>query len=395
MADNNNDDIFKKLVDSTAKAFGKKFKDSEAKFNYAKDEKPPTGLIVDNPMLEYILDRRFLAYGRFYLVYGQNGSCKTSLFYDLAKTFQRKGGKVIWLETENAIDLDYAKKQGVDLDNVLLIHPQSLEEALNLAETFIRNLSKIDPEGQMPILICLDSIAGSVTEYEQDSANDITNTTPGTHARLLSRFYREMEHPLANERCVFLALNQQKHKIGGFGFGEQISMMGGEAPMFSSTYQWKMSRTSDLKIKNEHGAERKYGSTHKVVCTRNKLGREGNSQEIEFDLYINGGIDWYSPLVRMVGKSYETLIEKSGARYRWLVPGMTYIDKDGEEKLIDTEQGYYDKDLGYIIANSAQAKEAIRNAFEIPPLPSEQEVAEVEKERLTKRKRKKDEEKEL
>ncbi len=386
MADN--DDIFKRLVETTQKKFAKKFKESGTKFIYAKDEKPPTGLLVDNPLMEFILDRRFMAFGRFYLVYGQKGSCKTSLFYDLAKTFQRNGGKVIWLETENAIDLDYAKHQGVDLDNMVLIHPTSLEEALNIAESFVRDLGTIDPEGQMPILICLDSIAGSVTEYEQDSANNITNTIPGTHARLLSRFYREMEHPLANERCVFLVLNQQKHKIGGFGFGEQISMIGGEAPMFSSTYQWKMSRTGDLKIKNEHGAERKYGSTHKVVCTRNKLGREGTSQEIEFDLYIKGGIDWYSPLVRMLGKEYETLVEKNGARYRWLLPNMTYIDKEGKEQPIDNEQAMYDKDLAYIIANSEQAKEAIRVAFEIPQLPGQEEIEEVEKERLSRRKKK-------
>ena len=390
-----NDDIFQKLVETTQKQFAKKFKDSETKFIYAKDEKPPTGLIVDNPLLEYILDRRFMAFGRFYLVYGKPRSCKTSLFYDLAKMFQKQGGKVIWLETENAIDLEYAKKQGVDLDNVLLLHPQTLEEALNLAESFIRNLSKIDPEGQMPILICLDSIAGSTTDYEQDTANDITSMMPGTHARLLSRFYREMEHPLANERCVFLALNQQKEKIGGFGFGEKISLMGGEAPMFSSTYQWKMDRIADLKVKNEHGAERKYGSQHRVVCTRNKLGREGNTQEIKFDLYINGGIDWYSPLVRLLGEEYSTLVKKAGAWYTWLLPNMTYIDKDGTEKPIDIEQTYYDRDLGYIIANSTQAKEAIRTAFELPPLPSEQEVQEVEKERLTRRKKSKTEEKAL
>ena len=254
---------------------------------------------------------------------------------------------------------------------------------------FIRNLSKVDPDGTMPILICLDSIAGSVTEYEQDSGNDITSTIPGAHARLLSRFYREMEKPLANERCVFLALNQQKHKIGGFGFGEQVSMMGGEGPMFSSTYQWKMSYTGALKMKNKHGAERKYGSTHKVQCTRNKLGREGANQEIEFDLYIKGGIDWYSPLVRVLGKNYDSLVDKSGAWYRWKLPDMTYIDKDGVEQPIDTEATMYDKDLGYILANSVQAKEAIRTAFEIPALPPPEEIELVEKERLTTRKKKK------
>jgi recombination protein RecA len=391
-----NDDIFNKLLEATKTQFNKRFKDSETKFTKASEEKPPTGILVDNPLLEYILDRRFLTYGRFYLIYGQKGSCKTSLFYDIAKLFQRNGGKVIWLETENAVDLDYAKKQGVNLDDVMLIHPQTLEEALNLSEMFIRNLSKIDPDGQLPVLICLDSIAGSTTEYEQDTGNNMTDMMPGAHARLLSRFYREMEHPLANERCVFLALNQQKVSFGGYNPSgqEQISLMGGQAPMFSSTYQLRMDHGGDLKHTNEHGAERKYGSKHYVTCKRNKLGREGNLQKINFDLYINGGIDWFSPLVSKVGEEYTDIIEKRGAYYRWKLEGMTYIGKDGNETPISTEDKYYARDLGYIISNSVQAKEAIRKAFEIPDLPSEEEVAEIEAERKIKR-RKRAEEKEL
>ena len=386
-------DLLAQLLETTAKQFKKKFKDSDTEFRLAKDEKPVTGLIVDNPLFEYILDRRFLAYGRFYLTYGKKGSCKTSLFFDLAKTFQRNGGGVVWLETENAADLDYAKKQGVDIDQLQLIHPQTLEEALNVAELYIRNLPKLDPDGKTPILICLDSIAGSATEYERDTSNNITDTTPGAHARLLSRFYREMEHPLANEHCVFLALNQLKEKIGGMGgFGEEQpeSMMGGNAPLFSSTYQWKMSYTGTLKKKNDLGVERKYGSTHKIQCKRNKLGREGNMQNIEFDLYINGGIDWYSPLVRKLGKDgYTNLVTSAGARHTWKVDGVTYRKDDGSELLIPTDAGYYDRDLAAMIGRSEQAKELIRAAFEIPDLPTAEQVEEVEKERLTKRKKKK------
>jgi len=400
MSDNN--DIFNKLRDKLKSQFQKAYKDSDTVFQKASEEKPPTGLIVDNPLLEFVLDRRFMAYGRFYLIYGEKGSCKTSLFYDLCKLVQRNKGKVIWLETENAIDLDYAKKQGVDLDDVLLVHPQTLEEALNIAERTIRLLKDEDPEGDMPVLICLDSIAGSVTEYEQDATNDMTNTVPGAHARLLSRFYREMEHPLANEHCIFLALNQQKSKIGGFGFSAEskISLMGGEAPRFSSTYQWSMDKLGELKQKNKNNkAERKYGSKHEIKCIRNKLGREGPSQKVEFDLYIDGGIDWYSPLVRKLGEEYGDLVDYSSAtKTRWKIADVHYIKADGTDGIIptgtdkDDSETYgvmHERQLAQMIASSTQAKEIIRTAFGIPPLPAEEVVQEVEKERKAKRNKKK------
>lgn len=369
------------LLKATESQFKKRFKTSETEFQFADAERPPTGLIIDNPLFEYILDRRFLAYGRFYLVYGKKGSCKTSLFFDIAKTFQRNNGEVIWLETENAADLDYARKQGVDTSRMVLQHPQTLEESLNLAEMYIRNLSKVDPNQETPLLICLDSLAGSVTEYEQNKEHSITDVTPGAHARILSRFYREMEFPLAQEKCIFLALNQQKEKIGGMGgFGEEVpeSMIGGNAPLFSSTYQFRMSRTADLKQKNKHGVERKYGSSHSLVCKRNKLGREGNMQKIEFDMYINGGIDWYTPLVKTLAKNYTDIVSGAGAHNYWMVPNCKYIADDGTEKVIDTEQSYYAYDLAKIIANSTDAKEVIRKAFEIPDLPSAETIAQVD-----------------
>jgi RecA/RadA recombinase len=386
--------FIKELLGDVDKRFKSKFKDSYTEFRLAVDEPPATGMTVDNPLLEYILDRRFLAYGRFYLAYGAKGASKTSLFFDLAKMFQRNGGEVIWLETEHAADIDYAAKQGLDLERLAIVHPKSLEEALNIAEGIIRELPRKDPDGKTPLLICLDSIAGSVTEYEQDQANDMTDTTPGAHARLLSRFYREMEGPMANERCVFLALNQLREKIGSFGFSPDAkdTMIGGMAPLFHSTYQFKMAYTGTIKGKDKSGAERKHGSTHSITCKRNKLGREGNMQKIDVDLYINGGMDWWGPLIRMVGKNYTSIISSSGSRHTWKVPGCMYTDLTDPaapvEKEIPTD-AVHERELAMMIAASPQAKEVIRTAFEIPGLPEAKEVEELEKVRLSKRKKNK------
>lgn len=384
--------MIQELLKATESQFKKKFKTSDTEFKFADAERPPTGVMVDNPLFEFILDRQFMAFGRFYLTYGKKGSCKTSLFFDLAKTFQRNGGEVVWLETENAADLDYARKQGVDTSKMVLQHPANLEEALNLAEMYIRNLPKVDPDQTTPLLICLDSIAGSTTAYEQDQSHEITDMMPGSHARILSRFYREMEHPLAQEKCIFLALNQLKEKIGGMSFGGDApeSMMGGNAPLFSSTCQWKMSRVADLKKKNAHGVERKYGSRHELVCKRNKLGREGTSQSIQFDMYINGGIDWFSPLVKTLGENYTEIISRgSAAANTWNIPDCKYLDDAGVGQTISTEDSMHERELGALIARSADAKNVIRKAFEIPEPPDQTIVQSVEADMKKKRGRKK------
>lgn len=387
---------FKDLLDLTKKQFLKKNPDADIEFRTASEEPPPTGLIVDNPLLEYLLDRRFLAYGRFILVYGKKGSSKTSLFYDLAKLYQRVGGDVVWIETEHAIDLDYARKQGVDLTRVAVLHPDSLEQGLGLAEAIIRNLPKAYPEGDTPVLVAFDSIAGATVEYELDQSHTVSDMQPGIHARLLGRFFREMEKPLANEKAVFLMMNQLKSKIGAMGYGEdaQDALIGGEAQFFHSSLHLKMARVAEMTAAaGEDGATRKIGSVHRIQCKRNKLGREGKHQEVEVDLYIEGGMDWWSPLVRKLSKDYSSVVSRSGAYYYWKIPNISYIDPTTKKAVvIDCENAFRESELAVVIRNSSQAKDVIRKAFGIPDLPAEKEVAEIEATRKKKRKAPKTEE---
>lgn len=166
--------------------------------------------------------------------------------------------------------------------------------------------------------------------------------------------------------------------------------MGGNAPLFSSTCQWKMSRVADLKKKNAHGVERKYGSRHELVCKRNKLGREGSSQSIQFDMYIKGGIDWWSPLVKMIGENYTDIISRSSATSNtWNIPDCKYVDDAGQEQTITTEDAMHERELGALIARSADAKNVIRKAFEIPEPPDQKVIAEVEQDMKKKRGKKK------
>lgn len=392
------------LLTSVQKSYKKKFgRDQDLKFELGNEVDPPTGLIVDNPLLEYILDRRYLAYGRCYLTYGKKGNSKTSLFLNLAKLFQQNGGDVIWIETEKAADLDYAKKQGLDLSRLAMPEVDSLQEALTVSEDIIRNLPQSYPDGNTPVLICLDSIAGAVPEYELQTDVTVGETKVGEHARLMSGFYRRIIHPLSHEKAIFLALNQLKEAIGKSSFGSEPpeAMIGGEAARFHSTYQFKVVRTKDLCKKLPGGAERKVGSRHEITCKRNKLGREGNSQKIEFDLYIEGGIDWYSPLVRKLGEEYPKLVHKSGAFVKWLVPDVTYnrlvtippTEPGGEATTtvvteVIPDRNMRESELATMIANSTQAKELIRKEFGIPDLPAAEVLARVESDNKSKRSKK-------
>jgi RecA/RadA recombinase len=384
---------FNGYLDSIKKSFGKTFKDKHVNLdlNTADKELPPTGIVLDNPLLEYAFDRRFMAYGRCYLVYGKKGCSKTTLLFDLAKIFQKAGGKMFWIETESAPDFNYMEAQGVDPENVIYHNPRGIEEALTLCKDIIVNYAKFS-DGTVPIMVALDSIAGGATDYERDQ-DVIGQAKPGEHAKLMAAFYRNIIPYLECEKMVFVATNQLRDTIGGMqGFGQEKgeALIGGEAQKFNSTYQFKMARIRDNLTPDHMGVPRKSGSTHSIVVKRNKLGREGNSQKVEFDIHIRGGIDWYSPLVRFVGDKYNSIIGKNGGWYTWKPENTKFllnVDGTVEEGTIDPGKKFRESELGYVIMNSPEAKEIIRSAFAIPDMPAIEVQEKIEKVNKTRRKR--------
>jgi len=394
-------DNFKKYLETIKTSFNKKF-DEKMDLNPVSKEPPATGIVLDNPLLEYAFDRRFMAYGRCYLIYGKKGCSKTTLLFDLAKIFQKAGGMMFWIETESAPDFDYMRKQGVDDERVHYHNPRTLEQALTLCKNIIMNVPKFDPEQTTPIMVALDSIAGTCTEYERDK-DMVGETKVGEHAKLMANFYRNVIPYLETEKVIFVATNQLREQIGGMqGFGTEKpeALIGGEAQRFNSTYQFKVARIKDVTSPDSNGVQRKSGSIHTLTVKRNKLGREGNSQKIEFDIHIEGGIDWYSPLVRAtLAPNYPHIVgSHAGGYYSWKTEGTEYIDPEtgavgviqtkhvvgGEEKI----KKYREGELGFLIQNSPQAKEICRQAFGLPDMPSEAARREIEQTNKKKRKKK-------
>lgn len=384
------------FLEGIKKDFGKAFKSKDKEspvldLKPVSQQLPPHGLIIDNPLMEFALDRRFLAWGRCYLSYAKKGNGKTTMLFDAMKIVQKAGGLAFWIETENAPDFDYMRYQGVDPDKVQYFNPKTLEEATTVCLNIAENLPKL---GDIPILIGLDSIAGAAPNYEKEQ-DVVGQTKVGEHAKLMAAFYRQLTSLIEPYNCIFWATNQLRDVIGQMTFGEEKgeALIGGEAQRFCSTYQFKLARIRDNVMKNQYGAERKIGSTHKIQVKRNKLGREGKGQELEFDIYIRGGIDWYSPLVRKLADDYDDIIYKNGGWHQWTTPGTPYMWTDPqtgvtEEREIDTEQKFRESDLGLVLYNSQPAKEIIRKAFEIPDLPDLQTIQAIEHENKKKRGRK-------
>jgi RecA/RadA recombinase len=210
----------------------------------------------------------------------------------------------------------------------------------------------------------------------------------------MSAFYRNIIPYLECENMVFVATNQLKEQIGGMtGFGTEKpeALIGGEAQRFNSTYQFKMARTQDILAEDHMGVKRKAGSVHKMTVKRNKLGREGNSQNIEIDLYIDGGMDCASPLVRRLGAEYPSIVGKTGGWYTWRADAVPYtvVLENGEKitKDIDKDKKYREDELAQVIMGSPDAREITRQAFGIPDMPSPAVEEEIAKTNKTKRKR--------
>lgn len=379
-----------KLIKLVSIDLKKSFKKDAPEIKLASEVNPAYGMILDNPALEFIFDRRFIAYGRCYLVYGNKGCSKTTLVLDIIKAAQQQGGYGIMAETEKALDLDYIKAQGVDMDKLILPEVDSLSQALMAVLSSVRNLSQSDVDSSVPIVVVLDSIASGVTDYELEDGVQAGATKVGDHAKLLSWFYRKLVAPLSYENIIFIATNQTKTDIMK-SFGDKDTQIGGKAPGYHSTGQFKVVRVADLTQSDEEGALRKVGSVHEITCQRNKLGREGKTQKIRYSVYAKGGIDWYSDLVEKLGKEYSRLVDATGAGYyRWNIEGCKYTYKDEEgkdaEALIDVNKRMRKAELGYLISQSHDAKEEIRKAFGIPDLPAPEILEKIKKENSKRRK---------
>jgi recombination protein RecA len=237
--------------------------------------------------------------GRIVEIYGPESSGKTTLALHMIAQLQKKGGQAAFIDAEHALDAQYAKRIGVDVDNLLVSQPDDGESALEITETLVRS-------GGVELIV-IDSVAALTPRAEIEGM--MGDTHMGLQARLMSQALRKLTAIVAKTNCSVIFINQLRMKIGVM-FGNPETTPGGNALKFYSSLRLDVRRIEKITEKTDTGQDI-IGNRVRVKVVKNKTAPP--FRQAEFDLIYNRGISREGDLLDL-GVKYG-LITKAGAHF--------------------------------------------------------------------------------